>query len=455
MGGSGRKERHKVMKFMEFLGIPHGGWVSLGILVLFGALLYGLSHLPKKKYSFAVRVLMGSGAGTFFGLVLHLAADPGVLEDLKHWFYLAVRGYVMLFVCLIMPMVLLASICLVLRTPVEKQVSALTRWKKRVNTLMVAVSASIASCLGIACKIGQIPGSDSAVFAWNMADTETVPELLFRLIPSGIGHDLITCSVTAALITGIYIGIAARRMSGKYMDTVKPVIDFVNGAFSVGTSVCKTVIAYKPAAAAAIMSYLTAEYGFSIVLMLIHMLLVLCLGAALMLTVQLVLCAVSGVGPAAFLRAGRAVMIKALKTRSGSECLPDAQKALSEGLGLKKEITDVVSSYAIASGMQGCGALFPAMAAVFAAGISGYVMTPATVFLLVLVISVMSYGITGLPGTATMAEFAAVMGCGLTDAVTGLGAMIAIDPIGDVPRTLINVTGCMTNAIIVERRVRS
>lgn len=95
------------------------------------------------------------------------------------------------------------------------------------------------------------------------------------------------------------------------------------------------------------------------------------------------------------------------------------------------------------------------MAAVFAAGISGYVMTPATVFLLVLVISVMSYGITGLPGTATMAEFAAVMGCGLTDAVTGLGAMIAIDPIGDVPRTLINVTGCMTNAIIVERRVRS
>ena len=53
-----------------------------------------------------------------------------------------------------------------------------------------------------------------------------------------------------------------------------------------------------------------------------------------------------------------------------------------------------------------------------------------------------------------MAEFAAVLGAGLTEAVPGLGAMIAIDPIGDVPRTLINVTGCMANAIFVERKAR-
>ena len=46
------------------------------------------------------------------------------------------------------------------------------------------------------------------------------------------------------------------------------------------------------------------------------------------------------------------------------------------------------------------------------------------------------------------------MGTGMEGAVSGLGAMIAIDPIGDVPRTLINVTGCMTNAIIAERRLK-
>ena len=238
------------------------------------------------------------------------------------------------------------------------------------------------------------------------------------------------------------------------MDTVKPVFDLTEGAFSVGTSVCKTIIAYKPMGAAAIMASLTVRYGGMVIVMLVKMLLVLCLGAALMLVVQLILAGISGVGPASFLKAGKAAMTKALKTRSGSACLPEAQKALAEELGLNREVTDLVSAYAISSEMQGCGALFPAMAVVFAAGLSGVVMTPGMVILLVVVIVLMSYGITDLPGTATMAEFAAILGTGLTEAVPGLGAMIAIDPIGDVPRTLINVTGCMANAIFVERKVR-
>ena len=188
--------------------------------------------------------------------------------------------------------------------------------------------------------------------------------------------------------------------------------------------------------------------------MLVKMLLVLTLGAGAMLAVQILLCMAGGVGPAAFFKAGKPAMVKALKTRSGAGCLPEAQQALAEGLGLNREVTDLVSSYSITSGMQGCGALFPAMAAVFAMGICGVVMSPGTVLLLVVVISLMSYGITGLPGTATMAEFAAVLGIGLREAVPGLGAMIAVDPIADVPRTLINVTGCMANAVFVERMVR-
>ena len=147
--------------------------------------------------------------------------------------------------------------------------------------------------------------------------------------------------------------------------------------------------------------------------------------------------------------------MKALKTRSGGACLPEAKKALSEGLGLNAEVTDEVATYAISSGMQGCAALFPAMALVFTVHMAVAEFTPALIAAAVIVVVLSSYGITGAPGTATMAEFAAVMGTGMEGAVSGLGPMIAIDPIGDVPRTLINVTGCITNAIIVERRVRT
>ena len=238
------------------------------------------------------------------------------------------------------------------------------------------------------------------------------------------------------------------------MDTVKPFFDLTDAAFSIMGSVCKTVIAWKPAGAAAIMAALTAVSGPEVLWRIIKFLLVLTLAAGVMLAIQLLLSAVCGVSPAAFFRAGKEAMVKALKTRSGSACLPEAQKALAEGLGLKKEITNEVSAYAISSGMQGCAALFPAMALVFTVHMAGGTFTPGMIAAALIVVTVVSYGITGAPGTATMAEFAAVMGTGMEGAVSGLGAMIAIDPIGDVPRTLINVTGCMTNAIIAERRLR-
>lgn len=73
------------MKILEFLGVSHVGSL-IGVIVFF-AMLFGLSRLPKKKYSFAVRVLMGTGAGTLFGLAAW-ALPGGYAADLDHWFSL-------------------------------------------------------------------------------------------------------------------------------------------------------------------------------------------------------------------------------------------------------------------------------------------------------------------------------------------------------------------------------
>lgn len=444
------------MKVLNFLGLTQA--VSLAGVVLFFAMLYGISHLPKKKFTFASRVLIGSGAGTVFGLAVWAISGGAALSaaaDLNHWFSLVGNGYVKLFQLLIGPAVFIASIRLVLHTPLAKTEAPVTRWKKWVNTLMLAASAFIGAFMGLAFKVGAAPGADTEIFSWNVGEGRQMTDAIAHMIPSGMSLDLVLGNVAGTFVFAIFIGIGARRMSGKYMDTVKPFYDLTDAVFSVITSVCKAVIAYKPMGAAAIMAGMAALYGPGFLLMLLKMLAVLCLASLTVLLLQLILCAVSGVGPGAFIKAGKGAMKKALITRSGAACLPEAQEALSGGLGLQKEITDEVSAYAISSGMQGCGAMFPAMAAVFAMGISGITITPALVFGLVAVIVLISYGITGVPGTATMAEFAAVMGSGAAGAVNGLGPMIAVDPIGDVPRTLINVTGCITNAVIVERRVRT
>lgn len=451
------------MNVLEFLSLSR--WASLAGVVVFFVLLYLLGHLPKKKFSFAARVLLGSGAGTLLGLLVWalsggISSGLGLFQpssapepyasDLVPWFGLVAKGYVALLSCLVLPMVFLASIRLVIKTPDEKPVSKVTRWKKWVNTLMLLLSAGVALTLGLLFQVGAVP--DSSAPAFTTEGNELLSHLS-PLVPSGLGRDLLLANVAGIFVFGIFVGIAARRMQAK-SDSVKSFINILNGAFSVGVSVCKTVIAYKPMGAGAIMAWLTASCGPVILVMIAKMLLVLILGMAVMLILQTLLCALSGVGPAAFWGKGKPVMVKALKTRSGSGCLPDAQQVLAEELGLRREVTDPVSAYAIASGAQGCAALFPTLSVLFALGLFGVSMTPGLIAAHLILVVVVSYGITDLPGTATMSELGLLMGIGASEALPGLGAMIAIDPIADVFRTLVNVTGCMTNAIIVERRVK-
>lgn len=428
--------------------------ISAGIVVLFLIMVCAMNHLPKKKFSFASRVLIGTGCGTVFGLAVYGlgAAGAGGLTTagVSQWFSAVSMIYLGLFRMLIGPVIFICTARMVIHTPAYKVTPREVKVKKQVNTLMVALACGVGLLFGILFDVGSAEGGFGAVRTGG----ESIPEIVLGLMPVNGAADLLLGRVVAVFVAGGLGGIAARRMSGKYMDTVKPFFDLTDAAFSIMGSVCKTVIAWKPAGAAAIMAALTAVSGPEVLWRIIKFLLVLTLAAGVMLAIQLLLSAVCGVSPAAFFRAGKEAMVKALKTRSGSACLPEAQKALAEGLGLKKEITNEVSAYAISSGMQGCAALFPAMALVFTVHMAGGTFTPGMIAAALIVVTVVSYGITGAPGTATMAEFAAVMGTGMEGAVSGLGAMIAIDPIGDVPRTLINVTGCMTNAIIAERRLR-
>lgn len=111
---------------------------------------------------------------------------------------------------------------------------------------MLAVSALIGACLGLCFKVGAAPGADTAVFSWEIGEGQKITDSIAHLIPSGIGFDFLTGNVVGIFVFAVLIGIAARRMSGKYMDTVKPFLNVTDAAFSVITSVCKAVIAYKP-----------------------------------------------------------------------------------------------------------------------------------------------------------------------------------------------------------------
>lgn len=100
-------------------------------------------------------------------------------------------------------------------------------------------------------------------------------------------------------------------------------------------------------------------------------------------------------------------------------------------------------------GMNGCAGIYPALMAVTVANMSGTTMNFSFYVMLLIVITISSLGIAGIPGTATMSVSVVISGMGLGAYFPLLGGIIAIDPILDMGRTMLNVNGAMASTIAV------
>jgi len=98
--------------------------------------------------------------------------------------------------------------------------------------------------------------------------------------------------------------------------------------------------------------------------------------------------------------------------------------------------------------MNGCAGIYPAMVAVMLAQITGMPMDIGFFIMLFIVIVVSSFGIAGIPGAATLSVSVVVSGMGMGAYFPLVGAVIAVDPILDMGRTCLNVSGTMVSAIV-------
>lgn len=144
-------------------------------------------------------------------------------------------------------------------------------------------------------------------------------------------------------------------------------------------------------------------------------------------------------------------MILAFTSRSSVGALPLTIETLTDKLGVNDGTASFVAGFGTTAGMQGCAGVFPALLLIFVANVNGMPIDITFIAMSVIVVALGSLGIAGIPGTATMAASVALSGVGLASSFPVVSPILAIDPIVDMGRTLINVTGSMVNAIIVDR----
>ena len=228
----------------------------------------------------------------------------------------------------------------------------------------------------------------------------------------------------------------ARRLAGEASDLMIQVTRFVLEVTPIGTF--------------GLIAALVGSYGFSKLLPLGSFVIALYLACILQIVVVYGgLLLAHGLNPLKFFRGAASGMQVAFVSSSSFASMPAALRSVTHNLGVDRDYAAFAVPLGASIKMDGCGAIYPALAAVFISQYTGISMS-ADQYLVVLLASVLgSFGTAGVPGTAVVMATVVLSAAGLP--LEAIGYLYAIDRVLDMMRTMTNVTGQMLVPVLVAR----
>src|SRR6185437_12082849 len=136
-------------------------------------------------------------------------------------------------------------------------------------------------------------------------------------------------------------------------------------------------------------------------------------------------------------------------SRSSIGTLPLTQRVTERNLGVPRGYASFAVPLGATTKMDGCAAIYPAVAAIFVAQFFG-IQLDATQYILIAIVSVLGSAATaGTTGAVVMLTLTlSTLGLPLA----GVGLLLAVDPILDMGRTAVNVAGQALVPTIVAKR---
>lgn len=440
--------------FQQFLMISSP--MTIGILILFLILLGFVFYLQRQKTSFGTLVIIGTILGAVLGFAVQIIAgfpnDPMKVVYIKEstkWFSLIGGGFIDLIRMLVIPLVFISIVHVILNMSQGANLKKLVSSTAAVALIMVAISAIVGLVLGSVTHLGA--GMNAEAGASKMREVKPVVDTLRALIPNNPVNAMATTNVIAVVVFGVIVGGVARLIKQTGTDSLAMVTKLFNELHLVISWVADFVIGLMPYGVLALLASTLAQKGFQAIADMGLFIILIYVGVAIMLVVQSLLLMMFGVSPIMYFRKAKAVLLLAFTSRSSMGVLPATVSALTGKLGVNPATANTVASFGTTAGMQGCAGVFPALCIVYISNVAGVPLDMTMYVMSVIVIALGSLGIAGIPGTATMAASVSLSGTGLGAYFGMISPVLAVDPIVDMGRTMLNVSGSMTNAIVVDK----
>ncbi|MDE1265420.1 L-cystine transporter [Vibrio aestuarianus] len=437
---------------------------AIASLAVFVGILFFLFGQQKKAHTLSRLVLLGLIFGSAFGLALQLVFGEGnpIIKETLSWVNIVGNGYVGLLKMVIMPLVLVSMIAAVVKLDKGGSLGKISGLTISILLFTTAISAligiAVTQTFGLTAE-GLVEGTREtariAVLESRVSTVSdlTIPQMLLSFIPINPFADLTgsrSTSIIAVVIFGVLTGIAARKVMQEKEELASPIRTFVEAAQSIVMRLVKMVMALTPYGIAALMAKVVATSSAGDILNLLGFIVASYVAIALMFVVHGILVSFVGVNPKEYFQKIWPVLTFAFTSRSSAATIPLNVEAQITKLNVPPAIANLSASFGATIGQNGCAGIYPAMLAVMVAPTVGInPMDIHFILSLVSIIAISSFGIAGVGGGATFAALIVLPAMGLPVTIAAL--LISIEPLIDMARTALNVSGAMTAGTITSR----
>ena len=427
-------------------------------------LLVGLLYIMQRKHvSFSKRVFTGLGLGIAYGVILQLAygTESAVLQESVPWFNIIGVGYVKLLQMIVMPLVFISILAAFTKVTIGKDFGKMAG---RVLGILIGTTA-IAALIGIAATL--LFGLDASEIIQGEAEVSrgvsieeraegvadrALPDQILELLPANPFLDFTGARPTSTIgvvIFAAFLGFAYLAVLRREPENAAVVKKGIDAIYSLIMGIVRIVLRLTPYGILAIIAKTVATSDFGAVYSLGKFVVASYVALGVMFIIHLVILMLSGLNPITFLRKSGDALLFAFTSRSSAGALPININTQTNRLGVPDGIANFSGAFGLSIGQNGCAGIYPAMLAVMIAPSVGQPIDLQFIVTLVIVIAVSSFGVAGVGGGATFAAILVLSALNFPIALAGL--LISVEPLIDMGRTALNVSGSMTAGVTSAR----
>jgi len=423
-----------------------------------------LYRLQANHVSFTKRVFAGLGLGVVLGAALQVMYDVGgpEIKATNEWLNVIGSGYVQLLQMIIIPLIMVSIVQAILKLRDASSLGKISTLTIGILLITTIVAASIGilmaklfglTAVGLTSTAAEVARGEYMQGNLAAAKELSLPSLLLSFIPANPFLDMTGArktSTIAVVIFAIFIGVSATGIAGKKPEVFTSFSSFVHVAHVIVMRMVTLVLRLTPYGVFALMAKVVSSSSWQDILGLLNFVVASYAALALMFCVHLAMVAAAGLKPWRYVKKIFPVLVFAFTSRTSAGSIPMSVATQTARLGTPEGTANFAASFGATIGQNGCAGIYPAMLAVMIAPTIG--VDPFTAAFLLPLLAIIAFGSIGVAGVGGGATFAALIVLSAMDLPVALaGLLISVEPLIDMGRTALNVSGSIAAGTVTSR----